>query len=669
MKNKFLVFFLICLLLLPGVMSYAADTMPPDGPPPGGMAPPPGGASSDNSAEKFTYIPYWQENNVKTAVGGEILFFGDIHDLEDEYFYYDSGTGETKGVFTYLKDYDLHPGLYASQGDYLQQSSDLTANADAYYKSIDRIRAWAGDDAVIVSVMGNHENKTSAAEDLNGEQVFEQIVGNNNYGLIAKGAAADDPEKILYYVCGFGCAHADEYDKAGTRASAKNKYWVNPDAITALDRTLAAIYGEDGSRNIGIPTFIDAHLPIHYYTSERWAENSGELLDVLNKYPYVVYVWAHTHSEKDPYYGTIKLPGDTIIPYADPDALDTDGEPATEEICFTYVAGGAVRGNQISDNPMEDSERALYVRTDGSRIAFEYCGRDGKIFDRTQYTDIIDTTCFEDFSTQSAALAAGAVVDILEGADSSVVYRGDFFLARPIIGEEPLPAKEYSDRYSVETTWVGSNGNPVADIFSAGETYTAVLTLQAAEGISFDLTQNDVFLFDLSGTTIPARYITDKNVQIDGSTAVIRITFRTEPEMNATPMTPVKTVEQGSKYIIASDSEIYLSSCNTSDCICENGMMLTVPDISSYWYFEPVEGGWLLKNSNGACLTKEMNGMHHVLTPVKDPSSSEFHIWEVNDGVISMTADGTVYYLQYLNGQFALGTGLGENAARLYQND
>ena len=73
------------------------------------------------------------------------------------------------------------------------------------------------------------------------------------------------------------------------------------------------------------------------------------------------------------------------------------------------------------------------------------------------------------------------------------MYRGDFFLARPIIGEEPLPAKEYSDRYSVETTWVGSNGNPVADIFSAGETYTAVLTLQAAEGISFDLTQNDVF--------------------------------------------------------------------------------------------------------------------------------------------------------------------------------
>jgi len=58
MKNKFLAVFLICLLLLPGVMSYAADTMPPDGPPPGGMEPPPGGASSDNSAEKFTYIPY-----------------------------------------------------------------------------------------------------------------------------------------------------------------------------------------------------------------------------------------------------------------------------------------------------------------------------------------------------------------------------------------------------------------------------------------------------------------------------------------------------------------------------------------------------------------------------------------------------------------------------------
>ena len=242
------------------------------------------GSGATGQGGGFVYTPYWGDDNIKTAVGGEILFFGDVHDLEDKYFYYDAASGETRGVFTYLVDEEKHPGLYASIGDYLQASSDLTSGADPYYKCIDRIRAWAGDNAVIVSVMGNHENKTSGDGELNGEQVFEKIVGNNNYGLIAKGVDADDPEKTIYYVLALGCAHEKEIDEANSRANAGNKYWVNPDIIAALDETLAEIYGEDNSKNQGLPTFIDAHIPVHYYTSERSAENNCELLRVLNKY-------------------------------------------------------------------------------------------------------------------------------------------------------------------------------------------------------------------------------------------------------------------------------------------------------------------------------------------------------------------------------------------------
>ncbi len=210
-------------------------------------------AAAANSAA-FVYTPYWGEDNVKTAVGGEILFFGDIHDLEDDYFYYDPDTGETRGVFTYLVENDKHPGLYASIGDYLQASSDITTGADVYDRCIDRIRAWGGEDVPIVSVMGNHENKTAGIGELNGEQVFEKAVGNNNYGLVARGVDGQDPEKTLYYVVAFGCAHEQEVDAAGTRATAGNKYWVNPDEIAALDETLAGIYGEDNSLNQGIPT-------------------------------------------------------------------------------------------------------------------------------------------------------------------------------------------------------------------------------------------------------------------------------------------------------------------------------------------------------------------------------------------------------------------------------
>ena len=360
----------------------------------GESAPPAGSASQES--ERFVYRPYWDGKNVKIALGGEILFFGDIHDMEDDFFFYDKASGETRGVFTYLANGEKRPGLYACIGDYLQESSDITQNADAYYKSIDRIHAWAGEDAAIVSVMGNHEFKTAAASGLTGEQVFEKTVGNNNYGLVARGVDPDDREKTLYYVVAFGCAHTQEIDEANTRATARNKYWVNPDQIAALDVTLAEIYGEDGSRNQGIPTFINAHLPVHYYTAERCAENSCDLLTILNKYPYVVYVWGHNHSEKDPNYGTVKLPGNTIVPNGSLDEMNSDGSPAAREITFTYVACGAVRGNQISDHALEDSERALYAGVEGSRISFEYCGRDGNVFDRTTYDDLKEMTHFED---------------------------------------------------------------------------------------------------------------------------------------------------------------------------------------------------------------------------------------------------------------------------------
>lgn len=622
--------------------------------------------SASQATEKFVYRPYWDGKNVKIALGGEILFFGDIHDMEDDFFFYDKATGETRGVFTYLANGEKRPGLYACIGDYLQESSDITEGADAYYKSIDRIHAWAGEDAVIVSVMGNHENKTASENGLSGEQVFEKTVGNNNYGLVVRGVDPDDREKTLYYVVAFGCAHTQEIDEANTRANAKNKYWVNPDQIAALDETLAGIYGEDGSRNPGIPTFIDAHVPVHYFTSERSAENNCDLLTILNKYPYVVYVWGHNHSEKDPLYGTVKLPGNTIVPNGSLDDRNSDGSLAAREITFTYVACGAVRGNQISDHALEDSERALYTIVEGSRVRFEYCGRDGNVFDRTAYTDLKEMTHFEDFRTLGARSAAGLTVDLSEEADPHVVRRCDLFLQRPIVGQTPGDVVSFSDRYQTSVRWLDGSGSPVSGAFAYGESYTARIGL-ASNAVDFSLTGEDVYLFDLSAKAIPITYIQQKTVSASEDGVNIDVVFVQMPILADAPLSAATALAEDRRYILASDKEQYLFTQSRMDCVAEDGVLLTVPNTDFFWAFIKDGEGYLMRSASGKYLTAAMNGLNMVLTPVDDPGEAANARWMYTDGALTIDVEGTARCLTYSNGRFALTANSGGMECRLYE--
>ena len=513
--------------------------------------------------------------------------------------------------------------------------------------------------------MGNHEYKTPAQDDLNPGQVFEKVVGNNTYGLIARGVDAADPEKVLYYVVGLGCAHTQEVDAAGQRAGAKNKYWVNPDAIAILDEALAEIYGEDNSKNQGVPTFIDAHIPVHYYTDERSAENNCELLRVLNKYPYVVYVWGHNHSEKDPCYGTVRLPGNTIVPNASLDEVNAAGEPAAQEIRFTYVACGAVRGNQISDNEEESSERALYVTVDGSRLSFEYCGRDGEIFDRGKYA-VREATYFERFDTWAAKSAAGLTVDLQRETEEDVVRRADFFLARPVPRETPGPVTSFSQRYAAEIQWLDENGSEVEGAFDFGRAYTARITL-TSDTARFELPVGDVYLFDTKAVAIPARCIARREVLIGEGRAVIEIGFTPTAALADTPLAPVGAPEPGRRYVIAADREQYLFTCARADCFLEDGQLLTVPDTAAYWEFEERGEGLVMRSANGKYLTSGKNGPNIVLVPTDAPEDGAYYQWVPADGALTIDMDGTVYTLACPGGAFKLVTNPGDAACRLYE--
>ncbi len=78
--------------------------------------------------------------------------------------------------------------------------------------------------------------------------------------------------------------------------------------IDAVDAYLAAAPAD-------IPVFILSHFPLHLSCAtathgipggdHRQTENNLALIEVLNKYPNVVFLWGHNHTFQDPRYGTI----------------------------------------------------------------------------------------------------------------------------------------------------------------------------------------------------------------------------------------------------------------------------------------------------------------------------------------------------------------------------
>ena len=355
------------------------------------------------------------------------------------------------------------------------------------------------------------------------------------------------------------------------------------------------------------------------------------------------------------------------MPNAGLSELNSDGELAAREIRFIYVACGAVRGNQISDNEQEDSERALYVTVDGSKLRFEYCGRDGNIFDRTALAGPKEAAYFENFRTLASASAAGLTVDIAAEADESVIRRGDFFLGRPIAGQQPGGVTSFSKRYETSLEWRNSKGQPVTGDFQHGETYTARLTLRSGAA-RFDLTGADVYVFDEAAVSIPSELIAAKMVSVsgDGSEAVVEVIFAPTSAMAEVPLAAAGEIEPGKRYVLTSDTQQYCFTCARADCVAEDGRLLTVPDTGAWWSFEPQGEGYAMRSASGQYLTAGINGPHVVLTPVKDLADGTYTEWRFTEGVLSIDVNGYEYIMSCKDGEFALLTSGGE-ACRLYE--
>lgn len=119
-----------------------------------------------------------------------------------------------------------------------------------------------------------------------------------------------------------------------------------------------------------IPVFILSHFPLHLSMAtathsipggdHRVTENNAALIQVLNKYPNVVFLWGHNHTFQDPRYGTI-CPAGSLFTY------DYANPTEKIELNFTYVNYGSFcRGDTYGI-------MAELLRTDaGVQVSLDY---------------------------------------------------------------------------------------------------------------------------------------------------------------------------------------------------------------------------------------------------------------------------------------------------------
>lgn len=98
-----------------------------------------------------------------------------------------------------------------------------------------------------------------------------------------------------------------------------------------------------------VPIFVVSHFPLHLSVAtathsipggdHRQAENNAALIEVLNQYPNVIFLWGHNHTFHDPRYGTIRPSGSKFT-------YDYNNPTEKISINFTYAnLGSFCRGD------------------------------------------------------------------------------------------------------------------------------------------------------------------------------------------------------------------------------------------------------------------------------------------------------------------------------------
>jgi uncharacterized protein YjdB len=138
----------------------------------------------------------------------------------------------------------------------------------------------------------------------------------------------------------------------------------------------------------GVPVIIITHFPLHIFGS-RTTTLAKEVIDALNaeaeKGKKIVFLWGHNHSQnksesnKDAYYDTIRIPGDTIQ-YAN---------NSQETIQFYYAAAGCMSDSEYQGSKYVLGKGLIITINSKKQLSFNYYDIDGNVLkgSKASYTE------------------------------------------------------------------------------------------------------------------------------------------------------------------------------------------------------------------------------------------------------------------------------------------
>jgi|GEM_PF-2361013 len=287
---------------------------------------------------------------VKNADGSITLAFtSDVH--------YD---GENMNLKTWLEAADL--GYIDAFGFCGDMGSAYAANVQEYWTWVGEIMDYmdeqidAGKVGDAIYTHGNHEWFSPYAGGGYGKE-YANYEAAQRLMQVGEGLVTDD-----YIIYCFGCGSSAD----GTSVGGLD---YDMDDLAELDAYLSTAPTD-------IPIFVLTHMPLHYWygrSQERYMPHASEVIDVMNKYPNIIVLWGHNHSDFDDNYYEPKFAGSEIV-------IDPQG--TVKPLNFTYLAAGCTAdveytGPSAGSASCMNKGLIVTIGADGA-LTYDYITLDGE---------------------------------------------------------------------------------------------------------------------------------------------------------------------------------------------------------------------------------------------------------------------------------------------------
>ncbi len=430
----------------------------------------------------------------------------------------------------------------------------------------------------------------------------------------------------------------------------------------------------------GKPIIIVSHYPLHYYNDRRTSAQAAQVLEVLNDYPQVIFLWGHNHTEADPNYGMIRVPGDVI--------QTTSSVDSTREIKFTYACLGALRDG------INEANGLLMRMNDDGTTTFRYIGLHANGTEET-WTDAQGNENPVRVPSNEEISSDNTYVTPTEDTYKTISL-ANVQIARPLVDKTPAEtASVFSPRFtSGAITWT-AYGAAVTGSFDFDTTYTATFTLTAEDGYRFAdnavVSVNKEYVGPAPGQE---NHVAEKvDVSADGSTATVTYTFD-KTTAKSEKAAEVADLKEGSQYVMAAIGENMAASylynpadhgeeskpsytAAPADVVVRDEKLVSVTTPSMVFTAQKDADGFLLwsdaslKAEEGATtlnfLSMSTKGGDLGLEASESAGLSIYTDWNSEDGIPYLDIDGVKEYVAYQNGAFCYVTDPEDSNVRLFE--